>query len=177
LRDNPVSDSPARPSKGPTGGTATSRTAISSTGISALQAALAAEQAACYGYGVAGAYLTGSAGAAASTDWIAHEVARDKLTELISAAGATPGPAGVAYQLPFPVASAGEARSLAVVLEDRVAQAYLALVGLTDPALRALGAAEVRAAALRGSAWRGSPVAFPGLPAGSLHSEGLAAGG
>jgi hypothetical protein len=149
----------------------------SSTVISALQAALAAEQAACYGYGVAGAYLTGSAGAAASADWVAHEVARDKLTSLISAAGATPAPAGVAYQLPFPVGSAAEARALAVLLEERVAQAYLGLVGLTDLPLRALGAAEVRAAALRAAAWRGSPAAFPGLPLGSLHSEGLAAGG
>jgi hypothetical protein len=95
--------------------------------------------------------------------------ARDQLTQLISARGATPTPAAVAYQLPFPVSSPAQARALAATLEDRVAGAYLGLVALAVTELRNLGAEQVKAAALRAEAWRGSTEAFPGLPASSLR--------
>ena len=139
--------------------------------IAALQSALAAEHAACYGYGIAGARLSqGSAEqAAATTDWVAHMRARDHLSALITARGATPVPAELAYQLPGPVRTPAAARALAATLEDRVAQAYLALVALPDSSLRSFGAEQVRAAALRAQAWRGSVQAFPGLPPASLR--------
>jgi Domain of unknown function (DUF4439) len=131
--------------------------------LAALQQALAAEQAASYAYGVIGAYLTGAPLAAATADWIAHMRARDQLTELISAQGGTPVPAAVAYQLPGPVRSAAQAIALAGIVEDRVARAYLSVVALPQTALRELGAGQVRAAALRAEAWRGTTEAFPGL--------------
>jgi hypothetical protein len=139
--------------------------------MAALQDALAAEQAASYGYGIVGAHLPqGSATQRdATTDWVAHLRAGDQLTQLISARGGTPAPAAVAYQLPFPVSAAGQARALAATLEDRVAQAYLGLVALTETSLRSFGAQQLRAAALRAEAWRGSTQAFPGLPATSLR--------
>jgi hypothetical protein len=145
---------------------------LSARAVAALQAALAAEQAACYGYGVVGARLNASAapGQGADTDWVAHQVARDKLTALISAAGATPTPAPVAYQLPIEARTPGQARSLAVILEDNVAQAYMGLVALSDRSLRALGAQQLTAAALRAAQWRRSTVAFPGLQASGMHS-------
>ena len=40
--------------------------------VSALQAALAAEDAAIFGYGVAGAHLSGSSQSAAAQDWTRH---------------------------------------------------------------------------------------------------------
>jgi len=136
--------------------------------VRALQAALAAEEAASYGYGVIGAHLTGSALADATADWVAHQRARDVLQLSLQARWAAPVPAAVAYQLPHPVGTAAEASSLAVILEERVARAYLGLVALTDQSLRQLGALQVRAAALRGAAWRGRTVAFPGLPPSAL---------
>ena len=45
-----------------------------------------------------------------------------------------------------------------------MAQAYLGLVALPETGLRSFGAEQVRAAALRAEAWRGSTQAFPGLP-------------
>jgi hypothetical protein len=140
--------------------------------VVALQHALAAEQAASYGYGIVGARLPqgSSAQAAAGTDWLAHVRARDGLTQLIHARGATPTPAAVAYRLPFPVNSPADAKALAATLEDRVAAAYLGLVALTDATLRSFGAQQVRAAALRAEAWRGTTEAFPGLPADSLRT-------
>ena len=131
--------------------------------IAALQGALAAEDSAVYGYGVAGAHLTGARGAAALRNWVAHENARDALTGMLAARGAQPVAAAAAYQLPFPVHGAGAAVSLATVLEDRLCAAYLGLVGLANPALRAFGARAARTAALRAAAWRGSTLAFPGL--------------
>lgn len=139
--------------------------------IAALQHALAAEQAASYGYGVVGAHLPqGSAlQGTAATDWIMHMRLRDQLSALISARGAQPVAAAVAYHLPAPVQSAGEAETLAALLEDGVAQAYLGLVALPERGLRYFGAQQVRAAALRAEAWRGSTQAFPGLPGSSLR--------
>jgi hypothetical protein len=139
--------------------------------ITALQDALAAEHAASYGYGVAGARLPqGSARQAAATaDWVAHMRVTDDLIAMISARGGQPAPAAVAYQLPAPVQTATAAVALAVLLEERVAQAYIAVVALPDSGLRSFGAQQVRAAALRAAAWRGSTQAFPGLPATSLH--------
>ena len=96
----------------------------------ALQAALAAEHAAIYGYGVVGAHLTGTALAAATSDWIAHQVARDSLEAMLRAAGRQPAAAAVAYRLPHPVRNPAGAMSLAVILENRVTTAYLGLVAL-----------------------------------------------
>jgi Domain of unknown function (DUF4439) len=135
----------------------------SSAAVAALQAALAAENSAVYGYGIAGAHLTGADKAAAMRAWIAHQAARDTLTAMLTARGTQPAPAAAAYRLPFRVRSASQAISLAVFLEDRVAAVYLGLVAVPEPALRAFGAAGVRSAALRATTWRGSTLAFPGL--------------
>ena len=61
-----------------------------STAVPALQAALAAENAAIFGYGVAGAHLTGNSLAAAEQDWTTHNEARDTLAAMIRQLGATP---------------------------------------------------------------------------------------
>jgi hypothetical protein len=137
--------------------------------VRALQSALAAEHAAVYGYGVVGAYLTGSQQATATTDWVAHQVARDQLEAMLRSVGESqPTAAAVAYQLPIPVRNAREAVALAVVLEDRIATAYLGLVALSNTAIREFGALQVQASALRAAAWRGSTIAFPGLTSAAL---------
>jgi hypothetical protein len=137
--------------------------------VRALQSALAAEHAAVYGYGVVGAYLTGGQQATATTDWLAHQVARDRLEAMLRSAGSSqPTAAAVAYQLPMPVRSARAAVALAVLLEDRITTAYLGLVALSNTAIRDYGAQQVQASALRAAAWRGSTVAFPGLTSAAL---------
>ena len=145
--------------------------------VAALQAALAAENSAVYGYGVAGAHLAGARRAAAVRNWIAHQNDRDALTAMLAARGAQPAAAAAAYELPFDVHGAAAAVALATVLEDRLSAAYLGLVGLSDPALRAFGARAVRAAALRAAAWRGSTLAFPGLDVPAPRRPGPATAG
>jgi hypothetical protein len=117
---------------------------------------------------VVGAHLSGPRWITATNNWFAHERGRDRLTEMITALGGQPVPSAVGYQLPSPVHSAAEAEALAGTLEDGVARAYLGLVALPEPALRELGASQLRAAALRAEAWRGSTEPFPGLPSTSL---------
>ena len=134
------------------------------TKIAALQAALGAEHAAVYGYGVAGAMLTGAALAQARAHWTGHQVARDTLTAMLTELGAVPVAASPAYELPFAVTGAASAKRLAAALEDGVTRAYLGLVAVTDPALRTFGAKAMQASANRAVAWSGSTVAFPGMP-------------
>jgi hypothetical protein len=136
--------------------------------VRALQTALTAEHAAVYGYGVAGAYLTGSTQATATDDWVAHQVARDHLEAMLRSLGAQPAAAAVAYQLPAPVRNATEAVALAVVLEERITTAYLGLVALSNDSIRDYGALQVQASALRAAAWRGGTVAFPGMTSAAL---------
>jgi uncharacterized membrane protein YraQ (UPF0718 family) len=136
--------------------------------IRALQTALTAEHAAIYGYGVVGAYLAGSMQATATSDWVAHQVGRDRLEAVLRSLGAQPTAAAVAYQLPVPVRNASEAVALAVVLEDRIATAYLGLVALSNVSIRDFGAMQVQASAMRAAAWRGGTVAFPGMTPAAL---------
>jgi hypothetical protein len=131
----------------------------------ALQAALAAENAAIYGYALAGAHLTGKNQQYAQRNWTAHQVTSDELVTMLVSLGASPVAAQDAYRLPFPVRTPAAAVSLAAFIEDRVARAYLGVVALDNPRLRTWGARQVLASALRATAWTGSTAAFPGLPA------------
>lgn len=150
----------------------TTGTAATRQGLAALQAALAAEHAAVYGYGVAGAMLGGTDRTTALTDWRLHQEARDILQAMISKLGSTPVAASAAYRLPFTVDDARSARRLAAVLEDGVTRAYLGLVAVTDTTLRTFGALAMLPPATRAASWRGSTVAFPGMPPGQGTTSG-----
>jgi hypothetical protein len=138
--------------------------AADAAAVTALQGALAAENAAVYGYGIVGSMLSGGEQAAATTDWKLHQEARDTLDAMISKLGATPAPANAVYGLPFPVTNANAARQLAAALEEGVTRAYLGLVAVTDPTLRAFGALAMQPPAQRAVTWRGTTTAFPGFP-------------
>jgi Domain of unknown function (DUF4439) len=131
--------------------------------VQALQAALAAEDAAIFGYGVAGAHLSGSRKSAAEQDWTGHNKARDSLTAMISALGATPTAAQAFYRLPFAVHDASTATALAAYLEDGVTRAYLGLVAVSGRKWRTFGAQAMQDSARRAAFWRGATQAFPGL--------------
>jgi hypothetical protein len=138
--------------------------AAAGTEIAALQGALAAEHAAIYGYGVVGAMLAGQEQASARADWTAHQVARDSLEATLTKLGATPVAASPAYALPFAVTTAKSAERLAVTIENGVTRAYLGLVAVSNPALRAFAAQAMQSSANRAVAWSGTTQAFPGMP-------------
>ncbi|HXL92351.1 MAG TPA: ferritin-like domain-containing protein [Streptosporangiaceae bacterium] len=132
--------------------------------LQALQAALAAEDAAIYGYGVAGAHLSGSQQATAQQYWTSHREARDALTDMITARDATPVAALAYYDLPVTVTDTATAATLAATLEDGVTAAYLGMVAVASRRLRQYGALAMQDCAVRAAYWRGSTAAFPGLP-------------
>jgi hypothetical protein len=88
---------------------------------------------------------------------------------LLDARGRQPAAADDAYRLPFGVRRSAEAVSLAIFLEYGVTTAYLGLVGTGDAGLRAFGARAMQGSAVRAAFWRGSSVAFPGLPSAGLQ--------
>lgn len=131
--------------------------------VAALQTALAAEQAASYGYGIVGSHLGGSAFDVAFADCVVHERARDSLMKLITSFGATPRPAAAAYQLPLNVTGPADAAKLAVDLELAVLASYVRLAGASDPRLRTLAATSMQNACVRAARWGARSQPFPGL--------------
>ncbi|GHF55269.1 ferritin-like domain-containing protein [Streptomyces morookaense] len=133
------------------------------TTLEAARAALAAEHAAVYGYGVVGSRVEEARAAEAREAYDAHRARRDALDRAVRDLGGTPPAASAAYALPFPVQDAQTAVRLAAGLESRIAGAYADLVRAADGSLRAEAAAALREAAVRAARWQGGSVAFPGL--------------
>ncbi|MDF3302645.1 DUF4439 domain-containing protein [Streptomyces tropicalis] len=131
--------------------------------VAALQAALAAEHAAVYGYGVVGGQVGAGRLAEARAAYDAHRARRDALVREVQDLGGRPVAAAAGYALPFAVPDSAAAVRLAADLEDRVAGVYAGLVRATDGARRREAAAALRDAAVRAVRWRGRSVAFPGL--------------
>ncbi|MBV7698077.1 ferritin-like domain-containing protein [Streptomyces sp. TRM70350] len=131
--------------------------------LRALQAALAAEHAAVYGYGVVGGRIGEERRTEARAAYDAHRARRDALVREVRALGAEPVAAAAGYALPFPVTDPETAVRLAAELEERVAGVYSDLVRAADGGRRGSAAAALREAAVRAVRWRGRSVAFPGL--------------
>ncbi|MFE5829549.1 DUF4439 domain-containing protein [Streptomyces sp. NPDC056508] len=133
------------------------------TALDATQAALAAEHAAVYGYGVVGGRIGAERRAEAAAAYEAHRARREVLRRAVRDLGGAPVVAAAAYGLPFGVADPAGAVRLAAVLEDRVAGVYSDLVRATEGPARREAAAALREAAVRAVRWRGGDVTFPGL--------------
>ncbi|WBQ02543.1 ferritin-like domain-containing protein [Kribbella sp. CA-293567] len=131
--------------------------------VQTLQSALAGEHAAQYGVGVAGGKLTGAKARAAESLYEEHRRRRDKLTDLLTAAGEKPVAAAPAYDLPLAVTNAVSATSLILQIERRLAAVYGDLVenAEQDP-VRALAVEYLLAVAATQVRWGGGPAAFPG---------------
>jgi uncharacterized protein DUF4439 len=145
--------------------------------LTALQAALAAEHAAVYGYGVVGGRIAQDRQNEARSAYDAHRARRDHLRRVIRDLGGTPQPAAAAYTLPFAVPDGEAAVRLATELERRVADVYADLVRAAEGTRRGDAAAALREAALRASGWRGHGVAFPGLAERAAQAASAPSGG
>ncbi|MER5385762.1 ferritin-like domain-containing protein [Streptomyces sp. NBC_00647] len=131
--------------------------------LKALQAALAAEHAAVYGYGVVGGRIGEARRADARSAYDAHRARRDELARAVRDLGGTPEAASAAYVLPFPVTGSATAVRFAAELEERVAAVYSDLVRAATGDRRRSAAGALREAAVRAVRWSGESVAFPGL--------------
>ncbi|MEU1056642.1 ferritin-like domain-containing protein [Streptomyces sp. NPDC005876] len=131
--------------------------------LTAVQAALAAEHAAVYGYGVVGGRIGEERRTQALAAYDAHRARRDALGRTVRALGGEPVASAAGYALPFAVEDPAAAVRLAAELEDRVAGVYSDLVRASSGDRRAAAAEALREAAVRAVRWRGESVAFPGL--------------
>ncbi|MEU6061661.1 DUF4439 domain-containing protein [Streptomyces sp. NPDC047097] len=136
---------------------------MTTAALDAAQAALAAEHAAVYGYGVVGGRVGKDRRGEATAAHAAHRARRDALARTVRDLGGEPAASAAAYALPFAVPDAAAAVRLAARLEDRVAGVYSDLVRAADGPLRREAAGALREAAVRAVRWRGGGVAFPGL--------------
>lgn len=131
--------------------------------LKAVQAALGAEHAAVYGYGIVGGKIGEARQSEAREAYDAHRARRDQLARTVRDLGGKPEASAAAYALPFPVTDSASAVRLAVELEERVAGVYSDLVRASKGDRRAAAAEALREAAVRAVRWRGGSVAFPGL--------------
>jgi ferritin-like protein len=140
------------------------------TAAEALTAALAAEHAAIFGYGVVGAHLDRIAQGSARDAEQAHRDRRDALMTRLIAASVPPPAAEPAYSLPFEVADRASALRLAVALEEGAGRAWRQAVPVTSGTDRKLAIDALMDTAVRATRWRKaagiSPatVPFPGTP-------------
>ncbi|MGW5866778.1 ferritin-like domain-containing protein [Streptomyces sp. NPDC055239] len=131
--------------------------------LKAVQAALAAEHAAVYGFGVVGGRIGEGRRSEARTAYDTHRARRDELQRAVRDLGGEPEPSAAAYALPFAVPDSAAAVRLATDLEERVAGVYSDLVRASTGARRGSAAEALRDAAVRAARWRGGSVTFPGL--------------
>jgi ferritin-like protein len=138
-----------------------------------LAAALAAEEAAIYAYGVIGVHLKdGDEVARARSAELEHRARRDGLVDRIDRLQASAAPAPAAYRLPFEVSDREGALKLAVHVEDGVAQAWRSLLPVTEDQERVDAVSFLTDSAVRATRWRRiagtAPLTmpFPGRPTG-----------
>ncbi|HTC69466.1 MAG TPA: DUF4439 domain-containing protein [Acidothermaceae bacterium] len=135
----------------------------------ALLAAAAAENAAVYGYSLAGARLaTPQDKATARAAYDVHRAQVEALTEQLASlgVGASPPPASPVYVLPSPVTDATSARATLAAIEESTAATYADVVAAAPPGSSALlrdAALWLQSAAVREAQWRTTSVPFPGL--------------
>ena len=131
--------------------------------VDVLQEALAAEHAVVYGYGVAGARLSGQARERALRAYDRHRAQRDELVRVVADRGGDPVAPAAAYALPRPVRDARDALELVTLLEERLAAVWADAVLELAGDLQQRAADGLREAAVAAALWRRGSVPFPGL--------------
>ena len=136
--------------------------------IDSLQATLAAEHAAIYVYGDAGAHTSQSAQPdlfdTISALYRTHRARRDQLRLLLADRGATPVVAAATYVLPARLAPPLAVRRHALQTEQRCSEVYAALVANTAGADRDWAITALTEAAQARILLGGQPETFPGAP-------------
>lgn len=136
--------------------------------IQSLQATLAAEHAAIYLYGDAGAHTSQSADpelfATITRLYGTHRARRDQLRLLIADRGAAPVAAAAAYDLPAPLITPAAVRRQALRTEQQCAEVYAALVANTTGPDRGWAISALTEAAQARILLGGAPEDFPGAP-------------
>jgi hypothetical protein len=131
-----------------------------------LLAAEAAENAAVYGYSLAGARLdTPHDKSVARAAYDVHRAQVETVRGWLIERGSTPAPAAPVYSLPSPVTDGASARLMLAAIEESTAAAYADVVAAAAGGgpVQGAAAAALQTAAVRAALWRTTSVPFPGL--------------
>jgi len=143
----------AQPAASPTT-TAAAPGPLSPDALSALQAALAAEQAAVWAYGLVAAYARDDAAMIADAR-SGHLLRRDATAARLVQGGAEAPQPAAAYQVSVNVKDVKSARQLAQDIEFDAASAWRSVIGSTDDAeLRGFALTGLSDAAVRLAMWK-----------------------
>jgi len=138
-----------------------------STTLEALAAAVAAEHAAVYTYGVLGGRTSRSAEPALAAElasaYDTHRARRDWLVASIRDLGVEPEPAAAAYEVTHDLGSPALVSAVALTLESGTAAVYADLVAATSSDQRRWSITALIDAAVRELAFGGTASSFPGL--------------
>jgi hypothetical protein len=142
----------------------------SSVPVEALQGALAAEHAAIWVYGVAGAFVPNGLSSRLDEAATEHQARRDATERVLIGAGVHPVSPEPGYLTPEPVTDAASALRLLIIAENDAAAAWRSVVERSpaDPNLRESALEALIAAAVRATRWRATAgttpvtVPFPG---------------
>lgn len=129
---------------------------------SGLAAGLAAEHAAIFAYGAAGAHLSGDLAGAVSDAQTAHRDRRDRMSTYLPDADQPPAEPG--YQLPFDVTDESAAIELITEVERSTARVWRAAIAETSGADRRVAAEALADCAVTAARWRqaiGEPATVP----------------
>jgi hypothetical protein len=139
--------------------------------VEAVQAALGAEHAALWVYGLVSAFLPAAYDKGLREGVSVHRDRRDVTARQLSAAGVEPRPAEAAYLPPEPVDGEKAAIALVATAETDTTIAWRAVLDRCDDAdLRASALEALTESSIRATRWRGAagvkPVvpSFPGQP-------------
>lgn len=132
--------------------------------LDALQAALAGEHACVYGYGLLGAHASDRDLPDVRAARDLHRDRRELLRHQILIRRSEPVAALPAYVVPVDLDGAQAARTLAALLERRLAVLYADLVAVTSvPDLREFAAGTLVESSVLATRWNGTTTALPGL--------------
>jgi len=144
----------------------TQPTPLPASSVSAVQAALGAEHAAIWVYGLVSAFLPDSFNAPVAEGATAHRARRDTTERLLADAGETPQPAEPAYVPPKPVTDAPSAMAVLILAESDTTVAWRAVLERTDDSsLRRSALEALTTAAVRATRWRRAAGTAPATPA------------
>lgn len=131
------------------------------TPAEAWSAVVAGEDAAIFGYSVAGARVGTDDRRAALAGLESHRSSRDRAAAAVVATGGTPPAAAASYQLPFRAGSPARARDLMAVLDNALVGPYADAAAATSGDDRRWAARTAAECAVRAVAWGAEPQAFP----------------
>lgn len=118
--------------------------------------------AAVYAYGLVAARLDADGASEALDDMARHRAHRDRLRARITALGGTPRAAAPAYTPPFDVDDAPSARTLATLVEDRLAGQWAGLAASASAQPRLDAALVAQECSVRCVDWSGKAPVWNG---------------